>query len=116
MMPVMDGSELCKHIKNNEKTCHIPFVMLTAKSNEENRIDGLNMGADYYISKPFNIKILHAQLESILQNRQLLKKKLSNGESLVEIDANNTQIDKDFLLKVVEAIKDHIGKIGFKPC
>lgn len=70
MMPEMDGNELCKRIKDDSKTCHIPLIMLTAKDTLEERIEGISKGADAYISKPFRADHLTAQINNLLDSRK----------------------------------------------
>ena len=69
MMPVMDGLECCKQIKNNECTSHIPVILLTACSLDEQRVNGLQSGAEAYLAKPFNSSVLLAQIDTLLKNR-----------------------------------------------
>src|SRR3989337_3484831 len=69
MMPVMDGFELCKNVKSSFNHCHIPVILLTAKKTLESKIDGLELGADAYVEKPFSPKYLHAQIANLLANR-----------------------------------------------
>nr|WP_234445724.1 hybrid sensor histidine kinase/response regulator transcription factor [Carboxylicivirga marina] len=69
MMPIVDGTELCNTLKNNEQTSHIPIILLTAKGTTSDEIEGLNAGADDYISKPFKISVLQARIKTILDNR-----------------------------------------------
>lgn len=71
MMPEMRGDELCKVIKNNIETSHIPVILLTALNNEKDILAGLNIGADEYVVKPFNIGILKANISNLLANRAL---------------------------------------------
>lgn len=81
MMPEMNGIELCNQIKTNSITSHIPFVLLTAKADVENKIEGYETGADSYFSKPFNYEELNAQLKNLLDQRKLLMDKFSSSES-----------------------------------
>lgn len=113
MMPYMDGVTLCKEIKQKPQTCHIPVVLLTAKTSEENKIEGLNTGADYYISKPFSIAVLKAQLKSIIDNRKKLQQNLANTPHLSALEEANSGIDNDFLLKVIDVVYQNIAEVGF---
>lgn len=79
MMPEMGGDALCRTLKNDIETSHIPVILLTALSTDKNVIDGLNTGADDYIVKPFNIGILRATIASLLANRALLRRKYANA-------------------------------------
>ena len=77
MMPVMDGIELCRKLKSDIKTSHIPIILLTAKASIDSKIEGLDTGADAYIAKPFTIKLIEVQIHNILENRKSLRKKFS---------------------------------------
>jgi CheY-like chemotaxis protein len=70
MMPEMDGIALCKKIKTNESTCHIPVILLTAKTNIEQRVEGLQIGADSYIPKPFNVEHLKVRIQKLIELRE----------------------------------------------
>ena len=80
MMPEMDGISLCRKIKNNISINNIPVILLTAKSNEEDQLEGIGIGADAYMMKPFNIKILKTTIQNILKNRSILKNNYSGAQ------------------------------------
>lgn len=89
MMPVMNGYALCDRLKNDINTCHIPIVMLTAKSNVSERIEGVRSGADVYISKPFNPDYLISVLQGVLQNRKRIQHLfVENKLALNNVDTN----------------------------
>ena len=75
MMPKMDGIEMCSKIKTDFDLCHTPVVLLTALTSNDKKLEGLQCGADEYIGKPFNNKMLQARIANILRNRKLLKQK-----------------------------------------
>lgn len=109
MMPEMDGIELCSKVKKNIKTCHIPFIMLTAKDNVIHRIQGLESGANAYIPKPFHPDHLIVRVEKLLEEKELILKHFAQ-DTLVE---NITKLpvdkdDKDFLRRVIEIIRNNI--------
>lgn len=108
MMPVMDGIEFCRRLKDDVSTCHIPVILLTAKTLEEQRVEGYNMGADSYITKPFTATTLTARIENLLKTRTRLKQIFS--ESLPESDNNGSlgEKDKTFVAQLRKAIKSHI--------
>lgn len=81
MMPVMDGNTLCARLKSNVNTNHIPVILLTAKSRDEDRLEGLETGADAYIVKPFNMDILHRTITNLLHQRELLRNKFNGSET-----------------------------------
>lgn len=73
-MPEMDGLELCRNLKSNLETSHIPIILLTAKNTAEDRIDCYNAGADGYISKPFELKILEARINNFIIHKKVSRK------------------------------------------
>ncbi|MDA3880348.1 MAG: helix-turn-helix domain-containing protein [Prolixibacteraceae bacterium] len=113
MMPGMDGIQLCHRIKSDVKTSHIPVILLTAKTTDQNRVDGLETGADVYISKPFSIDVLKAQLKSIITNRQRLQKQLSQKQNLEEITEEAGQFDHAFITQTISIIKENIEDSSF---
>lgn len=113
MMPKMDGIELCKQIKTSINTSHLPVILLTAKSFEEHQIEGLETGADDYIVKPFSRKVLPAKIDSILENRRVLKEKFSKDFSFEPKEIKLPSADKEFLNKLVELMEKHISDIDF---
>ncbi|MBN2166767.1 MAG: helix-turn-helix domain-containing protein [Marinilabiliaceae bacterium] len=113
MMPVMDGITFCKKIKNNEKTSHIPVILLTAKASDEDHIQGFKTGADVYMPKPFSVEVLKAQIVSIIENRRLLQNMLSKKTHISDLENNDNEIDNRFLRKTIKAIEKNIDVIGF---
>jgi len=109
MMPMMDGVELCKKIKTDIKTCHIPFIMLTAKDSVIHRIEGLESGANSYIPKPFYPDHLLIRIQKLLEEKELILKHFSQDtlvENLSTLPINNEE--KDFIKKVIELIRNNI--------
>jgi DNA-binding response OmpR family regulator len=113
MMPEMNGLELCRKIKNNLYTSHIPFILLTAKGEVEDFIEGLELGADDYIAKPFNIEILVAKVSGIIENRKKLRKKFSSLENVSPSDYTTSKLDEHFFNKINEMIEVHYTDPGF---
>jgi ligand-binding sensor domain-containing protein/signal transduction histidine kinase/CheY-like chemotaxis protein len=110
MMPVMDGLELCKKLKTDVRTSHIPVIMLTAKSESVHKIHGLQHGADAYITKPFNDQILQLNIHNLLALRVALQKRYS--EQLLQLPAlpeAELSQDEKFLQKLHQIIEDNIG-------
>ena len=108
VMPEMDGLTLCRILKTNEKTCHIPIILLTAKTSMEQQIEGLEMGADSYISKPFNLKYLETQIDKLIRLRKLLKQKFTK---VTEEETPETKIissDEKLVYKFNEKLKEQI--------
>ena len=113
MMPEMDGLELCRNIKSNLETSHIPVILLTAKNTAEDRIECYNAGADGYISKPFELKILEARINNFIIHK---KSKQEEFRTNVEVDIDSLEtssIDKDFLDKVVSVLKSNMAEGDF---
>ena len=108
VMPEMDGLTLCKLIKTNEKTCHIPVILLTAKTSVEQRIEGLETGADSYIPKPFNIKHLQTRIEKLIQLRETLKQKYTGELEVVEDNIKVVTSDEKLLNRFNEKLKEQI--------
>jgi DNA-binding response OmpR family regulator len=109
MMPRMNGLELCHKIKNEIATCHIPFILLTARGSEEHHMEGYEVGADAYIAKPFNTAHLKLRIRKLLEYRQKLYaifKSNSSAELLNETDMPGS--DKEFLTRVVRMIEENI--------
>lgn len=108
MMPVMDGFELCRSIKTNYSISHIPVILLTAKNTLQSKIEGLETGADAYIEKPFSPEHLHAQIASLLTNRNKIKEHFANSP-LVHINSMAyTRADEKFLDELNDAILHNI--------
>ena len=105
MMPAMDGFELCRRIKTNEKTSHIPVILLTAKIMPENELQGLSTGADDYIKKPFIPSILDARIKSLLKARKQLKEYYSRKITLQPTNLEITSYDEVFLKKAMTFIE-----------
>ncbi|MFW6389009.1 MAG: hybrid sensor histidine kinase/response regulator transcription factor [Marinilabiliaceae bacterium] len=113
MLPGMSGIELCRKTKEHVETSHIPFVMLTARSGEDNVLEGLDIGADSYMTKPFNIDILKAQVRTLIRSREAFRKKFSSGLSLEPSEETITPVDEKFLNRLMEIIDERIGDSGF---
>ena len=109
MMPKIDGFELCKGIKSDIRTCHIPLLMLTAKSNTDDQVKGIDLGADAYITKPFNMPLLKSKLQQLLTSRQIIFNKYFNDISESKINKKTTSLDRDFIRKILEIIHRRIG-------
>lgn len=113
MMPRMSGTELCKLIKDNVETCHIPVVLLTARTATEYNLEGLRLGADDYITKPFNINILLSRCNNLVNNRIMLQEKFSKQpQTTPQILATNP-IDKELVDKAMIVIEKHIDNVEF---
>ncbi len=108
MMPVMNGLEFCSGIKEDVSTSHIPVILLTAKSLEEQRIEGYKNGADSYITKPFTPDTLIARIENLLTNRHQLRKIFSESLQEEQEQEGFDKKDQTFIAQLRKAIKKHI--------
>ncbi|WP_114749784.1 hybrid sensor histidine kinase/response regulator transcription factor [Pleomorphovibrio marinus] len=112
MMPKMDGVELCQKLKNNELTAHIPIVLLTAKASGGSKIEGLQIGADDYIIKPFEASELLVRIHNLIENRKKLQGFFSQQIMLQPCAIKINSLDEQFLQKVLkimeEKIMDHL--------
>ncbi len=114
MMPGMNGIQVCKTLKNDQRTSHIPVILLTAKTDEVSHLEGLGMGADDYITKPFNIDILKAKLKNIIKHQQVLRRK--NMEILPQSkNFTGSRPDQLFLNNVFEIIEKNLSNPSFGP-
>jgi len=104
MMPEMDGLELCRRLKLDERTSHIPVILLTAKQSDESRVEGYETGADAYLTKPFSSVVLQAQIQNLLEQRQRLRELFQKGTDIEikKIAINST--DEAFINKVIQHI------------
>ena len=108
MMPVMDGLELCKRIKTNLEYSHIPIILLTAKNSLHAKIEGLEVGADAYIEKPFAFEHLHAQISNLLLNRNKIKEYFASSPLTHIKTIGYTKTDKNFLEKLKSVIDENL--------
>ena len=123
MMPEMDGFQLCGKVKSTLTTCHIPVLLLTAKTTESEHVTGYNLGADAYIDKPFSINELTAVAYSLIRNRQLQRRRfklsetnrieLENDSSLKEDYNWMNTLDRDFNKHLNLYINDHLSDEDF---
>ena len=114
MMPGISGIEMCRILKEDIETCHIPIVLLTAYALENYVVEGFSMGADDYVTKPFNVKILIARCDNLVRGRKRLQEKYQNlPETPVAILSSNTK-DQTLLEKAVAIVMEHIDDPEFK--
>ena len=113
MMPKMSGTEMCSKIKNNFSICHIPVVLLTAQTAVESNIEGLRLGADDYITKPFNVKTLITRCNNLVNGRKLLQDKFSKQPDSSSLLVATNNMDREFLEKAQSIIKQHLNDPEF---
>ena len=113
MMPEMDGFELCQRLKSTFETAHIPIILLTALSGRAEQLQGLGLGADDYLTKPFDMDILRLRLKTLVRNRQLTKSKIINSLSHgTPVELGNKQND-EFVQKLHLTVKENMGNCDF---
>jgi len=110
MMPVMDGFAFCRTIKSNVEFSHVPVILLTAQNTIQSKIEGLELGADAYIEKPFAIEHLVAQIASLLANRANIKNYFANSPLVHIKSMAHTKSDENFLEAVNEFIYSHLDE------
>ena len=104
VMPLMDGFELCKTVKSELDYSHIPIILLTAKTNIQSKIEGLELGADAYIEKPFSMEYLYACISNLLSNREMLRQAFAKSPFVAVNTMALTKADEDFIKKLNEVI------------
>ena len=112
MMPEMDGMELCRALKQDVRTSHIPFILLTARAGTESKIEGLETGADDYVTKPFDSKELMARVRNLIEQRRQLRKKFSAGIVLKPGEVAVSSLDDALLKRVMTAIEKRMSDEG----
>ena len=113
IMPGMDGIALCRNAKGDERTSHIPIVMLTAKSSMEEKLQGLETGADDYVSKPFNMKELKTRVSNLIEQRKKLREQFSKEITLEPNQISVTPLDEEFLKKAIDIVERNIADEHF---
>lgn len=111
MMPVMDGFELCKAIKSNFEYSHIPVILLTAKNTIQSKVDGLELGADAYIEKPFSKEHLQAQIASLLSNRNMIREYFASSPLVHIKSMAHSKADERFLETLNDTIFANIEDV-----
>lgn len=113
MMPEMDGVELCKAIKTDIRYSHIPVILLTAKANEEHQLEGLGVGADDYIIKPFNMEVLKLRIHNLIEMghkwQELFNEQIKIEPSRITI----TPLDQQMVEKAIQIVEENIGEPEF---
>lgn len=113
MMPEMDGVELCKLLKNNIEYSHIPLILLTAKTDEKDRAEAYESGADAFISKPFNLKVLHARIKNLLKSRERMARDFKSQLVFELKELKFTNLDEEFLQKAIDCVNRHLDDSDF---
>jgi signal transduction histidine kinase/DNA-binding response OmpR family regulator len=116
MMPEMDGVALCKAFKTNIYTSHIPLILLTAKADLESRIEGLETGADEYLSKPFNSVELQIRARNLIRSREILRERYTASKKLIlePKEISITSLDEKFLKNIIQVIEENMSDSSFR--
>ena len=109
MMPKMDGVELCGKLKADEKTAHVPVILLTAKASGGDKIEGLETGADDYIIKPFQADELRVRIKNLIDSRKKLREHFSREITLQPASIQITSADEKFLQRVMQIVEEYMG-------
>ena len=113
MMPGMNGFKLCKKLKTDERTSHIPVILLTARASESDKMQGLETGADDYIVKPFNAKELTVRAKNLIDQRRKLRERFTQDIMLSPKEISVTSADERFLKRAMEVIENNMGNADF---
>jgi DNA-binding response OmpR family regulator len=114
MMPKMNGYELCRRLKTDERTSHIPVILLTAKADQPDKLAGLETGADDYLSKPFDRQELAARVKNLIALRRKLRERFARQLTLKPSEVAVESRDEAFLKKVMTVIEEHMGDEKFE--
>jgi len=114
MMPEMNGLEMTTKLKNDERTSHIPVILLTARVSQEHIIEGLETGADEYLSKPFSVKELSLRIKNLFTTRQLLRDKLCKMPELNLSEISISSLDEKLLQRAIEHIEAHMDDSDYE--
>jgi signal transduction histidine kinase/DNA-binding response OmpR family regulator len=113
MMPGMLGTDLCKALKGDERTNHIPIILLTALSSIEQKISGFETGADDYITKPFNAEVLKSRIHNLIETRRMIRERFSKHIFIEPKEIAITSPDETFFNKAIEVVEKHIDNSMF---
>jgi len=113
MMPEMDGIALCRALKSDETLCDIPIILLTARAEEVDRIEGLRTGADAYVSKPFNIEVLQAQIQNLIESRRALHERYGKRILIEPTHRSITSDEETFYERARSVVEQHLAHHAF---
>jgi YesN/AraC family two-component response regulator len=113
MMPGMNGLELCSKLKSDIHTSHIPIILLTAMATFRQIKEGFEVGSDDYITKPFNAEILKMKVDSLIANRERMRKAFEKKFPFEQTRGESTSVDEEFLEKVYSVLENHISDSEF---
>jgi CheY-like chemotaxis protein len=113
MMPRIDGYQFCTMLRRDEKTSHVPIIMLTAKAGESDKLEGLETGVDAFLIKPFNPQELRVRVRKLIEMRRKLRLRFSTATVIKPSEIEATSLDRVFLERVIAVIEKRMGEEGF---
>lgn len=113
MMPEMNGIELCTKIKSDQRVSHIPVILLTARASEEQKMEGFDIGADDYITKPFSFEILVSRIHNLIVQREKLHKAFPKQLDIKASELNITPLDEKFIQNAIRCVEENVSKTEF---
>ncbi|MEM9159608.1 MAG: ATP-binding protein, partial [Verrucomicrobiota bacterium] len=113
MMPEMDGIDFCRAVRENQEICHIPIILLTARSADEHYAEGIENGADEYFTKPVKMSKLIARIENLLKSRRQLRDLFSKKLQIEPQEIAVASLDQEFLTKAIKIVEEHMGATDF---
>ncbi|HKZ41475.1 MAG TPA: response regulator, partial [Candidatus Hodarchaeales archaeon] len=114
MMPKMDGNRLCRILKQDEKTSHIPIILLTARAGSESKIEGLETGADDYLIKPFDAKELSVRIRNLIESRKKMREMFSRSAVFPQSLPVGSSIDQQFINKAIATVHKHLSDESYE--
>ncbi|MBO9200713.1 MULTISPECIES: hybrid sensor histidine kinase/response regulator transcription factor [Niastella] len=113
MMPVMDGMELCRTIKHDKQTSHIPVILLTARSAAEPKLEAFQVGANDYVTKPFSIEMLQSRIRNLLLQQEAMRKLFHKQVEVSPSEISITSVDEQIIRQAIETVEQHISNPEF---
>lgn len=113
MMPEMNGIELCRKVKEDQRVSHIPIILLTARTEEEQKLEGLQTGADDYITKPFNFEILTSRIRNLILQREKFQKAFPAQHEIKASELNITSLDTKFIENAIRCVEENVSNADF---
>jgi signal transduction histidine kinase/DNA-binding response OmpR family regulator len=113
MMPGMNGLELCQKVKSDNRVSHVPIILLTARTADEQRLEGLESGADDYINKPFNFEILESRIRNLILQREKMHKAILQSASIKATELKITPLDEQFVKSAIEYVEKNVSNAEY---
>ncbi len=113
MMPGMDGIELCRKLKSDKRTSHIPVILLTARTSDQQKVEGFETGADDYVTKPFNFEILESRIRNLIARRDAIRKAFNRHIEIKPGEISITSIDEKLIQKALDVVEKNISNSEF---